>query len=352
MKTPAVALHFAMLFVLGCSNDIPSRQTPPALSPAQVAEKLRVIDKAVSNFASSISTLEGKFEYRIIPAANYPETSDSVTFEDRQYVVSFLADVVHGWQRLDTTSSWLFPWYSTDQRFVYREVDYNDGNKAATLIHHFVESPVESEIPAGAPMFLNMQPVRTDSVFGPWRYSGLQIHISSGPGLGLASLFQANAVTLDGEEVIDGVSCVRIVARDYGQIFWLDPEHDYLPRKQVFGLETGDNERVIFVHKFGRFDDGAGNKIWFPTSGVAELGIVNYTYELKELTLNPPCTREQFMIDPKSLPPGVLVREIGGKDWVVGDRRDLFDKMECLRARRAEMIEERLKKSKVTGENN
>ena len=50
---------------------------------------------AVSNFASSISTLEGKFEYRIIPAANYPETSDSVTFEDRQNVVSFLADVVH-----------------------------------------------------------------------------------------------------------------------------------------------------------------------------------------------------------------------------------------------------------------
>lgn len=327
----------------------------PGFLQAQQAPSLDVIDKAVTFYSGSISSLEGKFEYRVLEGDKSPDSSQIVRMEDCRNQVSFLSDVVHGWRKLDTTSSWLYPWYSADQRFVKRSIEYFDGNKACALIHHFIESPVEVEIPAGAPMYLNMQPNSlTDPVFGPWFYSGLQLRGLSGRGL--ASLFQEKAVTLDGQEMIDGVNCVRIVGHVDGRIYqlWLDPDHDYLPIKQVFGPESKEYEHQMVVKEFKQFDDGSGNLRWFPSSGIATTDIADHTYELMELKLNRSCPQDQFMIDPESLPPGVLVHEMDGKKWVVGGRQDLFDQMQKLRAKRDEMMEERLQKARgaiVTSKN-
>ncbi len=329
-------LFFAQCFLL-VSRCLQAQQSP----------SLDVIEKAVTFYADSISTLEGKFEHRVIPGDKSPDATTVIRMEGRVNQVTFLADVVHGWRKLDETGSWFYSWYSTEQKFVDRSVEYFDGNKASALIHHFLESPVDVAIPAGAPMFLNMQPNDlTDSVFGPWFFSALQLRGLSGRGL--ASLFKEKVVTLDGEEVIDGTHCIRITGRINGRIyqFWLDPRHDYLPVKQIFGPESKEYEHQMVVKEFKQFDDGAGNSRWFPTSGVAITDISDHPYELLELKLNPVLTQDQFMIDPETLPQGVRVHEMDGKKWVVGGRQDLFNEMQKLRDKRDEMMEERLQNSR------
>ncbi|RLT07974.1 MAG: hypothetical protein DWI22_08795 [Planctomycetota bacterium] len=334
-------LRFTVLFVAQCILFVPGGLQ------AQQLPSLDVIEKAVTFYADSISTLEGKFEHRVISRGKSPGGPDVIKMEDRINETTFLADVVHGWRKLDETGSWLYSWYSTDQKFVDRSVQYFDGNKACALTHHFLESPVDVEIPAGAPMFLNMQPHDlTDPVFGPWFFSALQLRGLSGRGL--ASLFQEKVVTLDGEEEIDGARCVRITGRIQGRIyqFWLDPDRDYLPRKQVFGPESKEYEQQMLVKGFKQFDDGSGNLRWFPTSGVAITDFSQHPYELLELKLNPVLTQDQFMINPETLPPGVQVHEMDGKKWVVGGRQDLFEQLEKQRDKQDEMMEERLHKAR------
>ncbi len=319
----------------------------PRCLQAQQPPSLEVIEKAITFYADSISTLEGKFEHRVIPGEKSPDGPDVIRMEGRINQVTFLSDVVHGWRKLDETGSWLYSWYSTDQKFVNRSVQYFDGNKACALIHHFLESPVDVEIPAGAPMFLNMQPNDlTDPVFGPWFFSALQLRGLAGRGL--ASLFQEKVATLDGEEEINGVRCIRITALIQSRIyhFWLDPDRDYLPRKQVFGPASKEYEHQMVVKEFKQFDDGAGNLRWFPSSGVAITDISDHPYELLELKLNPVLPQDQFMIDPATLPPGVQVHEMDGKKWIVGGRQDLFDQMQQQRDKRDAMMEERLQKAR------
>lgn len=296
---------------------------------------LNTVRAAVSFYHDSIRSMEGRFESRIVPTEKMVHRPGSLVMEDFRHSIQFRADIVHGWTRFDDTHSFIYSWLSDTERMVSHSINCFDGDRPYNLTHTLVKSPVPARVPPGIPIMLGMSGTdQTASIFGPWYFAGLRFH--GEPGQNLASCFQRNLVSIDGEESVDGVNCVVISANtgflDYKM--WLDPNHDYLPRKQTYGPQGGTpgEYRTLVVHEFEQFDDGSGNLRWFPKKAVAHAEQMEYPIEIVELRLNVECRKEEFRIDPESLPPGVeVVDDLKGIRSVTGGRDDLYKELKGLR---------------------
>ena len=92
--------------------------------------------------------------------------------------------------------------------------------------------------------------------------------LEAGGPRGLAQQFAAadidGKIRYRGTEDVNGGTC-ELVTIDFDTertTFWLDPAHDYLPRRQKL------RDMVIDVFEFQQFrDEGTGDLIWFPSRG-------------------------------------------------------------------------------------
>ncbi len=317
---------------------------------------LKTVAAAVIHNHASIRSMEGRFESKMTPAPKLPARAVDVVTEDmkdsRSSVV-FRTDIVHGRTHIDVTRSFICSGLSKTQRLVVREILSFDGQKPYTLHHTLAESPVPACVPSDVPYELDcMGSDPTHHTFGPWHFAGLRL--SDVPQESLASLFQSNLVTIDGEESVDGVKCIVISvntdARAGALRMWLDPHHDYLPRKQLYVSPDGnaESELTLVVKRFQQYDDGSGKLRWFPREGVVHTAFGDRSVELVELRLNVDCDQQQFAIDPETLPPGIKVHDSKG-DWVTGGRDDVYRELRKLMAEQDQIMEERLRGSGSTG---
>jgi len=184
----------------------------------------------------------------------------------------------------------------------------------------------------------------TEPTYGPWYFAGLRLLRS--PKESLASLFQRNLVAVYGEESVDGVNCIAISSNVAGGDIrmWLDPIHDYLPRKQIHYMPVrgAKSERTLIVNKFQQYDDGSGNLRWFPKEAVVHSAFGEWSVDLVDLRLNVDCAQEQFAIDPETLPPGIKVHDSKGV-WVTGGRDDVYAELRKLMAEQDQIMEEQLR---------
>jgi hypothetical protein len=159
---------------------------------------------------------------------------------------------------------------------------------------------------------------------------------------------------MDGDESVDGVKCIVISvntdARAGALRMWLDPHHDYLPRKQLYVSPNGkaESERTLVVKRFQQYDDGSGNLRWFPKEGVVHTAFGDWSVELVELRLNVDCNQEQFAIDPQTLPPGIKVHDSKGV-WFTGGKDDAYKELRKLMSEQDQIMEERLRDSGSNG---
>ena len=333
-RTAGVFLVFVIQHTLLCA-------APPDLNTVRAA---------VSFYHDSIRSMEGRFESRIVPTEKWVHRPGSLVMEDCRAFIEFRADNVHGWTRFDETESFTYSWLSKTEPMVSHSISCFDGDRPYNLTHTLVKSPIPARVPPGVPVMLGISGTdQTAPVFGPWYFAGLRFH--SEPGQSLASCFQRNLVSIDGEEAVDGVNCVMISANtgflDYKM--WLDPNHDYLPRKQTYGPQGGTpgEYRTLVVLEFEQFDDGSGNLRWFPKKAVARAEQMEYPIEIVELRLNVECRKEEFRIDPESLPPGVeVVDDLKGIRSVTGGRDDLYKELKGLRDEQDGIMEAKLAASR------
>jgi hypothetical protein len=314
----------------------------------------KTVAAAVISYHASIRSMEGRFESKMTPAPKLPARAVDVVTEDvkdSRSSVAFRTDIVHGWTHLDETRSFISPGLSESQRLVVRHTGSFNGDRTCALQYTLAESPVPAGVPSGVPYSLKSERSNlTESAFMPWHFAALRLW--GVPRQSLATLFQRNLVTIDGEESVDGVKCIVIGAdATAGELrMWLDPGHDYLPRKQFYGSPDGDAEfdKTLIVNKFQQYDDGSGHLRWFPKEAVVQIGFDDYSVELVELQLNVDCRQEQFTIDPETLPPGVSVHDANGS-WVTGGRDDIYRKLRKLMAEQDQIMEERLRDSQSEG---
>lgn len=345
----AVALLFAMAGVLLRVNF-----RPKAVQPA--LPDLKTVAAAVISCHNSIRSMEGRFESRMTPTPKLPGQAVKAVAEehrDSRSSVAFRANIVHGWTHLDETRSFVCPGLSETQPIVVRTTRSFDGQKPCVLHKTLAESPVPAHVPPDVPHTLDCTGSDpTEFTYGPWYFAGLRLLRS--PRESLASLFQRNLVTIDGEQSVDGVKCLVISvdadARAGELRMWLDPVHDYLPRKQIHCTpgRDADLERTLIVKEFQQYDDGSGNLRWFPKEAVIQTGFGDYLVDLAELRLNVDCRKEQFATDPETLPPGVRVHDASGS-WVTGGRVDLCSELAKLRAEQDRIMEERLRNNRSPG---
>ena len=318
---------------------------------------LKTVAAAVIHNHASIRSMEGRFESKMTPAPKLPERAVDVVTEDmkdsRSSVV-FRTDIVHGRTHIDETRSFIYPGLSETQRFVVREISSFDGQESFVLEHTLAESPVPAHVPPNVPHTLSIKGGSdpTYIIYWPWHFAGLRL--SDVPQESLASLFQSNLVTIDGEESVDGVKCIVISvntdARRGALRMWLDPHHDYLPRKQIYVSPSGnaESELTLVVKRFQQYDDGSGKLRWFPKEGVVHTAFGDRSVELVELRLNVDCDQQLFAIDPETLPPGIKVHDSKG-DWVTGGRDDVYRELRKLMAEQDQIMEERLRDSGSDG---
>lgn len=316
---------------------------------------LKTVASAVIFYHASIRSMEGRFDSKTTAAPQLPARKVEVLIQEHsRSSVVFRTDRVHGWTHLDETRSFVYPRLSETQRFVVHDTSSFDGQKRYTLHHTLAESPVPAHVPPNVPHTLSIMGGSdpTHSNFGPWNFAGLRLR--DVPQESLAFLFQSNLVTIDGEESVDGVKCIVISvntdARAGALRMWLDPHHDYLPRKQLYISPSGDSafQSSFVVKKFQQYDDGSGNLRWFPKEVVVQTGGGDYLVDLVELRLNVDCRKEQFAIDPETLPHGVRVSD-DSRSWVTGGRVDLWRELEKLRAEQDQIMEERLRDNRSEG---
>ncbi len=316
---------------------------------------LKTVAAAVIHNHASIRSMEGRFESKMTPAPKLPARAVDVTegMKDSRSSVVFRTDIVHGWTHIDETESFICPGLSKTQRLVVRSTVSFDGQQPYILHRTLAESPVPACVPSDVPYELDcMGSDPTEHTYGPWYFAGLRL--SDVPQESLASLFQSNLVTIDGEESVDGVKCIVISvntdARAGALRMWLDPHHDYLPRKQLYVSPDGnaESERTLVVKRFQQYDDGSGKLRWFPKEGVVHTAFGDRSVELVELRLNVDCDQQQFAIDPETLPPGIKVHDSKG-DWVTGGRDDVYRELRKLMAEQDQIMEERLRDSGSAG---
>jgi hypothetical protein len=174
---------------------------------------------------------------------------------------------------------------------------------------------------------------------GPWQWAGLRLHTL---GVSLDEMLDLESATYAGTEETDGVACHRFnIVKDFWLLsVWLDPNRGWMPRRQELRKLDRDVAAVkrvkpwlmLRTEEFRQFrDPTSGAVIWFPSRGEATTSIEISAFELRDLTLNPPISPEQFRIDPSTLPDGVRVLDDGGRPtWYTGNRKDIYQEIEAL----------------------
>lgn len=336
--TTSANCRFGRILFVGILVGILSRES----AYSQTLPTADVIKKAVRSYDSSIRQMKGKYQSRIMKTSQFKRSPEHPLYEDEVDDVTFIADIERGRTRLDKMRDWKFSWFDNNEHFVIREISTFDGNLPQTLIHTFAKSPVPIEIPRDVPMRLNINSENSvDVTIGPWSFSGVRIlHI---PNDGFADVFE-QGFHVDREEAMDGHNCIVVTCQASARVFrmWLDPTIDYLPRKFIIAHLDGASLWTYSIYEFTQFDDGAGNKRWFPTKGSAEsqhLKLI-YEYQLVEFELNVEVQDSDFIIDQTLLPPGVCVFD-GGNVSYTGGREDLYVELKKLSAEQDRLIDER-----------
>lgn len=301
---------------------------------------LPTIRAALDFYTSSVKTLEGRYSLSAQLEPGFEYGPHVLVMEDLRREIGFAADLERGWTSLDETKSWLYSGISKEKRFEVRTVESFDGNRYHALLYTVTKSPIPTKVPFRVPHQLNMfshDETRID--YGPWSFAGLRLKRFE---VSLAALLQTSAARLDGRETLDGSECYRVVAERDGIRFiaWLDPQHDFLPRRQQYidltkAEESNPPLYLLENTEFRQFtDDAHGTRRWFPVRGKAR----DFTREIKtievaELRINVPLKRSQFQIDPETLPDGVEINDASQSPMQVsytGGRVDLWNERQRL----------------------
>lgn len=322
-----VALAFFAAMTAGVGSA--GAQTDPA-----------VIRAALDFYAQSVQTLEGRYHVQYDRRSSRDLPPHTVVLEDLRQDITFRADLVHGRVFQEETESWLHSKVSEQERFEARSVHAYDGEVSGALLYTLSRRPrIPSSVPAGVPHLLNLSKRDVTAVtFVPWHFAGLRLPYF---GIHLASLVKVAPMRVLGRETIDGADRDVIAVEHRGVRYkaWLDPQHDFLPRKQEFSKLEGEDDsplRVLETKRFEQFAaaNGDGRALWFPVAGeIRDRSDVAKRVEVDRLVLNARMKPSDFRIDVASLPAGVQINDetvIPNRTSYTGGREDLWKQRDRL----------------------
>jgi hypothetical protein len=289
---------------------------------------LKMIQAAVEAYDSSISSLAGRYRSRI----KTPVT-DQVRREDSTMTGTFLFQCLHDRIRLEEHDSWFYGKISRE-RFEVRKLSTFDGTRAELLFFTCDKRPIPSKVPAGRAFILNSGGGNGRNEFTPWVIAGLRVR---GTGGTLAALLKSPSAQLERIERVAGDLCYVVSMKQPEIRVWLDPRHDFLPRRQEFSFLGADGKPdpphlVLETTTFEQFADAEKKEHrWFPKHCEVRSPQQVELVDVDELRINPPVDETQFTIDRQTLPDGVRVNDPGSagrKVSYTGDRKDLWDEID------------------------
>jgi hypothetical protein len=286
--------------------------------------------RALQFYQSSVGGASGRYVLTIDPVSGYQSGSGRALMEDLRSDVQFVAEMRSQRTRVDELRRWRYSWAKQGGEFAIRELRTFDGSQPEALWFTFAESPVPVEIPRSVPMYLKVAAGNTiAAAFGPWHFCGLRLFGT--PNRSLLDLVSRGALHVSGTEDVDGESCIVLIGEDDGKRWtvWIDAAVDYLPRKINCVLSDDGTSVTLTIDGFTQFDDGSGNRRWFPESGEATAYGWRYGYKLAELQLNPDIDDGDFVIDRAELPPGVRISDGTTVAYTHGDQQR-FDELKSL----------------------
>ncbi len=301
------------------------------------------VEKGLAFYNSSMSGIAGSYQMSISPVPGYQPASGSAVMEGLRTEVQFIADLNANRTRMDELRRWKYSWFSEDCEFAIRELHTFDGNKPQSLFSTFTESPVPVDIPRNVPMYLNVDTGNTIAAnFGPANFCGRRVH-----GYRLQSLLamvESKVLRVTGKQDVDGHHCLILTGEAEGKKWTvaLDPNVDFLPREIVWAATDSTAKVSLHNSRFAQFDDGSGNRRWFPTEGNVSAYDWRYSYVLKELQLNPQIDAADFTISLDSLPPGVQFFD-GSSFSFTGNDSKRFEELKKLTDASDQMMEVRFR---------
>ncbi len=324
----------------------------PSLGRCDDKSEKAVLDTAraaVDFYAGSIKTLSGK---SIVKLRGEPDRDKHFPGELRMQNVrieeTFEADVPSRRTRLEERKS-----------FFYRAKDGGElpmethlvgafnGVKFFFLVHTQARSAIPTQVPLDTPVTLNITPGDDfDKEYVPWDFAGLR----AGYWANLAVFLRTPKLKIGPAQEVNGARCVAISDhRSNGQVMavWLDPEHDFLPRRiELTGVDAEGKRSLqdrFEILDFGKFpDEESGTDKWFPTRVETHNWIMQISeVEVVELRINPPIDPARFTIADADLPDGVGIsdRTQGHSGRFTGDRKDIWEERQKLRRRETEQLE-------------
>jgi hypothetical protein len=306
-------------------------------------KKLATIRAAVEDYAAHIKSLEGRYEMAFTPIGQFAGADESMT-------VDFAADLsgdrmIHDEYRVEASPK------SPEISRRTRRID------ADTALLTFTPRDGPEKAGWGEPHILVTRQRGRSGRTTPWHLAGLASPSTPVKG-GLAQLWSlvtenwGGDAIYEGEQQMNGALCERVTIRypDRRVRLWLDPAHDYLPRRQEFiDLPAGKSPKtttdVIDTFEFAKYHDADADVMrWFPSRGKHQwYNVSAEEYEVEQLTINPSLDDKRFRIDIASLPDGVQINDnspapavvfpntSGGTVRYTGDRRDLWEAREQAR---------------------
>lgn len=278
--------------------------------PASV--DLKTIQAGLDFYESSVTTLVGQYNIRVIPRKGIDRPPGTLVMEDLLLTRRFRVHFNTGWTYMDERKSWLYSGISPTERFLVDTISTYDGSQSYHLLHTLAHSPFPSSVPPDTPHRLNMFS-RDDMqiYYAPWHFSGRRLRHFN---ISLASLFRSGRPELKRSEMVDGVECCRVSIDVEGVLYtvWLDPTRDYLPLRQEFLLDEAAGNRkpmlVLRTLELKQCDDSIHRtRRWCPVRGQIDGRDLVRTMDVLDQKLNVPLKRAAFRIEPSSLPPGIQV---------------------------------------------
>jgi hypothetical protein len=338
--TPRSARLFCLTLalILAAGSPVASRRAAAADKTPDIA----TIRAAVDFYAASIKTLEGKGVSKWSRGPNSPGAKGGIPLtNDLRFDIVFLADIPNHKSFFDERKTYYLLGTNGDKMpFGIHTTTAFDGTLHFSMTHTHVVSPVETELAPDIPYDLNVS--RNDATHNrstPWDYSGLRIS-----GGNLASFLRDPAARIDGQEKVNDANCVRVVVEpSKGEptfIAWLDPAHDFLPRRwtrpkpAALQAKSADNSPKYLIQldvfEFRKFPDLAGgNEKWFPVRGREHNWLdESHDDEITELKINPTIDGDRFSIQATTLVDGVRVNDSTGdgrEASYTGGRQDLWE---------------------------
>ncbi|HLJ12401.1 MAG TPA: hypothetical protein VKU82_14495, partial [Planctomycetaceae bacterium] len=205
-------------------------------SEMRAKRKLALIRGALQDYASSIKSLEGRYEIESGWNARDPDQLRSTGERPNSHSKSTAAFGV------DFASKRWFRDYiraegeGTDPELWLRrrELAVFDGSLGSTL-HYLPAYPGEEADDWPPPNFLMIDSGSHEMATPPWIFAGIKTNFVGG---GLVRILETAAgegkIKYKGTERIDGALCECVTIElppDHVARFWFDPERDYLPRR-------------------------------------------------------------------------------------------------------------------------